>query len=510
MAFPSLHTAPEVKGLGFGDWPDIPDPIIATPSPQSPYPEDTFPPDLKDVLQAAQRLAQCPVAITGAALLGALALLAQHDFRVETLAPHPSPPSLFLVALAESGLHKTTAFTLLGSGHKKADSRLATRWNEAKASYDERRTSNKVKEGSGCEPESRSPRLSTPVALLQDFTTDGLLLQLQEGRPSVAMWTPEAGIQINHSFSQNQVVRTLSYLNTAWDGGDIFKVRAGKGNRVYIPSDTYSVSIVWAVQVDIALPLLFSPLALNGLLARCLISRDDTSPSPGESTDRDEDLVRGFNGQVLRVRERQDCGVEYAAKVHGLRMQRPTIELTHDAREQLAAFYGRQRSLASCLRARGQRHETTFAERAPEQAARLAGVFTAWDNYGQEGPVREAPHTDAANVARAIRLVEWHQGEIARLAAVSGTTPKAQYAMQLAKVIAQVVSDPASTHGRYPLINEKGLAIHTLANRRGHPVVRGDTDIRRAVIKILIHHGYIRPGGAKGRYMVHPRLAEAV
>ena len=322
MAFPSLNTAPAVKGLGFGDWPDIPAPIIATPSPQSPYPEDAFPPDLKDVLQAAQRLAQCPVAITGAALLGALALLAQHDFRVETLAPHPSPPSLFLVALAESGLHKTTAFTLLGSGHKKADSRLATRWNEAKASYDERRASNKVKEGSGCEPESRSPRLSTPVALLQDFTTDGLLLQLQEGRPSVAMWTPEAGIQINHSFSQNQVVRTLSYLNTAWDGGDISKVRAGKGNRAYIPSDTYSVSIVWAVQVDIALPLLFGPLALNGLLARCLISRDDTYPSPGDSTDRDEDLVRGFNEQVLRVRERQDCGVEYAAKVHGLRMHR--------------------------------------------------------------------------------------------------------------------------------------------------------------------------------------------
>ena len=212
----------------------------------------------------------------------------------------------------------------------------------------------------------------------------------------------------------------------------------------------------------------------------------------------------------LRVRAQQDTGMEYAATVHRWRLQRRTIGLAQDAREQLAGFYGRQRSLASCLQARGQDHEKTFAERSPEQAARLAGVFTAWGNYGWEGPVREALRTDTTNMTRAIRLVEWHQGEIARLAAVSGTTPKTQYAVQLAKVIAQAVSDPAARHGRYPLINENGLAIHTLANRRGHPVVRGDTDIRRAVIEILIHYGYIRPGGAKGRYMVHPRLAEVV
>ena len=116
------------------------------------------------------------------------------------------------MALAGSGLHKTTAFTLLESGHEEADRRLATWWNEAKASYDERRASNKVQEGSRCEPESRSPRKSPPVALLQEFTSDGLLSCLQEGRPSVAMWTSEAGTQINYSFRQNQIIRTLAYL----------------------------------------------------------------------------------------------------------------------------------------------------------------------------------------------------------------------------------------------------------------------------------------------------------
>ncbi len=140
----ALGTVPKVDSLA-RDWPDIPDPIIATPAPQSQYPEEAFPPDLTGVLQAVQRLAQCPAAITGAALLGALALLAQGDFRVQTLAPHPSPPSLFLVALAESGLHKTTGFNLLGAGHQEADRRLEVRWKGAKASNKRHPVSNKVK-----------------------------------------------------------------------------------------------------------------------------------------------------------------------------------------------------------------------------------------------------------------------------------------------------------------------------------------------------------------------------
>ena len=85
-------------------WPDLPAPIMAEPVPQAPYPEDYLPADLEEVLRAVQRTAQCPAATAGAALLGALALLAQEDYRVETLAPDPSPPSLYLVALSESGL----------------------------------------------------------------------------------------------------------------------------------------------------------------------------------------------------------------------------------------------------------------------------------------------------------------------------------------------------------------------------------------------------------------------
>ena len=87
--------------------------------------------ELAEVLGAVQRFAQSSPAIAGAALLGALALLVQHDWRVQTLAPHPSPGGLYLVPIAESGLHKSTIFSLMAAGHQEADVRLQARWKAA-------------------------------------------------------------------------------------------------------------------------------------------------------------------------------------------------------------------------------------------------------------------------------------------------------------------------------------------------------------------------------------------
>ena len=173
---------------------------MAEPAPQLPYPEDCLPADLEGALRTVQRLAQCPAATAGAALLGALALLAQEDYRVETLAPDPSPPSLYLVAMSESGSHKTTAFKLLVRGHQEADALLKARWGVAQEQYRRHQAASEGSRAGDPEPGPRPHRPSIPAAVLQDFTTDGLLQQLQGGRPSIAMWTAEAGMQINHSF----------------------------------------------------------------------------------------------------------------------------------------------------------------------------------------------------------------------------------------------------------------------------------------------------------------------
>ena len=359
--------APQGMPPGSG-WPDLPAPIMAEPAPQAPYPEDCLPADLEEALRAAQRLAQCPAATAGAALLGALALLAQDDYRVETLAPDPSPPSLYLVAMSESGSHKTTAFKLLAQGHQEADALLKARWDAAQERLRRHESASDERRAEDLELGTRRPRMSTPVGLLQDFTADGLLQLLQGGRPSIAMWTAEAGVQINHSFGASRAPRTVSYLNAAWESGLLSKVRAVDSVQVHISEDTYSMSIVWAGQPDILTPVLFGAMALNGLLARCLISRDDAYPDPGRPRAHDRDRVQTFNRIVVRHRERQDREMEFASRPGEPPRERTLIALSEGARGLLDEFYVRQRSLAARLRDEGRRHENTWAGRAPEQS----------------------------------------------------------------------------------------------------------------------------------------------
>ena len=461
-------------------------PVMAEPALQAPYPEDCLPADLEEVLRAVQRLAQCPAATAGAALLGAVALLAQEDYRVETLAPDPSPPSLYLVALSESGSHKTTAFKLLAQGHQEADTLLEARWNVAQELYHWRDHEGGGGWERGPEPGTRRPRPSNPVSLLQDFTTDGLLQQLQGGRPSIAMWTAEAGTQINHSFGRNQAPRTVSYLNSGWESGQLSKIRARNGSQVHIGVDTYSMSMVWAGQPDILAPVLFGAMALNGLLARCLIFRDDAYADPGRARAHDRDRVQAFNRVVVRHRERQDREMEFASRPGEPPRERTLIALSGGARGLLDEFYAQQRSLAARLREEGRRHERTWAGRAPEQSARVASLFTSREACRTGESVRETLYTDEDTMSRAIRLVGWRQGEVARLAGESGATDNARHASHLAQVIAREMVAPASAEGRHPLLTGHGLAVNTVANHLGHPEIRGNPDLRRTVIGILV------------------------
>ena len=340
------------KGNGRGGqvidhgWPDFPAPIVAKLGVPEPYPVDVFPREFAELIPAVQRLAQCPAAVAGAALLGALALLVQHDSMVQTLAPHPSPASLYLMAIAGSGLHKSKAFGLMSDGHQQADLLLRTRWNAA------------VQRGAAEEEgEDTVLRSSLPVALLSEFTTDGMLRQLQDGRPAVASWEAEAGTLINMSFHGNRSPRTMGYLNKGWEGATLVKTLADGQAGIYVPQGSYALSIVWAGAPEVMLPVIFGRDAAHGFTARCLVSQDDDFVDPGDPLEQDEDLVRSFNDVVFGVRERQDHGMEYSPAAGESRRRERLVILSTGARDLLKDFYHTQRSLASRWRHNGQNHE---------------------------------------------------------------------------------------------------------------------------------------------------------
>ena len=123
--------------------------------------------------------------------------------------------------------------------------------------------------------------------MLTDVTADGLLHQLQWGRPSTALWESEIGTQFNYAFAGNRQARTLGYLTSAWDGARLSTVRAADSKRhIYLPADTYALSIVWSAQPDLVLPILFSQSTSRGFLARCLVSLDEEMPDLGSPRGR--------------------------------------------------------------------------------------------------------------------------------------------------------------------------------------------------------------------------------
>ena len=493
-------------GLDSG-WPDWPAPLGVSPESQAPYPVHFFPDDLAGVLGALQRLAQCPPATAAAALLGAVALLVQTDYAVQTLAEQPAPCSLFCVAMAESGYHKSAAFNMAVSGHAEADARLEARWVAAKERYDQYSMRSKDEPAEAVEPGHRLPRPRLPLALLTDVTADGLLHQLQWGRPSTALWESEIGTQFNYAFAGNRQARTLGYLTAAWDGARLSTVRAADSKRhIYLPADTYALSIVWSAQPDLVLPILLSQSTSRGFLARCLVSLDEDMPDLGSPEAGDRDLLQHFHSRIIVAREVQDVGMEYDPPT----FRRGLVSLSRDAHTLLDEFDGQQRQLAVKLRRDRRRHEQSMAARAPEQAARVAACFTAWNYYPlDDGPIRKLV-TDEECIQRAIALVTWYQGELSRIAQAANTPSETSDADHLVKLIVRVLTDPLYREVPNPMVSDQGVTVKTLANRRGTPAVRVDPRYRDSIIKLLVDCGYIRPSraGNRGRFETHPRISD--
>ena len=495
------HAAPDA-GLDSG-WPALPEPLGVSRGSQASYPAHGLPEYLAGVLGALQRLAQCSQATAAAAVLGAVSLLIQADFRVQTLAELPSPASLFLVTMAESGDHKSAGFDLAAAGHEEADTRLEMRWEEAREMYEG------VKDESE-EPALRRLRPWAPCALVNDITTDGLMDEMKAGRHSVAVWESEIGIQFNYAMAKSRLNRTLSTFIKGWDGKRIVKLRADKSQaRISLPTGSYALTICWAGQPDLLVPFLFSQDTARGFLARCLLSLDDGPLNPGTPQPGDRDLLKNFRNRIIAAREVQDRDMEYHSPPA---FRRGLVALSRNALGLLQDFNADQKKWGVELRRDRRHHELGMAKRAPEQVARIAASFTAWPHYPLLNPEPGTLITDEECIERAIALVSWYQNELCRLAPAANTTIEASDAAHLAELITLAVSDPKFREGPNPMVSPQGVLVKTLANRRGTPTVRGNPKYVTSLIKLLVDSGYIRPSrtGRPGRYETHPRLAEAL
>ena len=456
------------------EWPDW-TPIAGRLRPQTNFPLEEFP--LRPLVEAAVTLAGgASIPTVAGCLLGALASVAQADYRCQGLARGYIPCSLFTVCISESGWRKSTAARMFWDVLDRADTVTAAAWASDREAYN------------ATDPAERDvmkrPTDARPTLIKRDITTEAIFASLEKGRLVQAVFSDEAGAQVqNWSGSGAHLARTLSILNMMWDGSTITWTRTtDKGRDTRIPN--YAVSLTWLGQGRVMDPVVMGEAAADGFCARTLLARDDTRPEAQRyMADEDAEALLSLWDEIVQaVRARQDELLRFYADSpeDGWRPQ-GVVRLAEAAGNRLRAFNNLQVSASDDLLARQALHERSFAVRAAEQAARVAAVLTVWREYertgGQGDPAPDLLVSDE-DMASAIAVVRWYQEELNRLASQANMTLVAQLANRVEDKIAEQYQKGESGYIRDGLVVLNRLASTLVRPLRNDPMLRDEVMAR--------------------------------
>lgn len=419
---------------------------------------------MREAVEAATEIAQAPVEIAAQTALATASLVTQALANVRKLGGGWAPLSLYLYAItiARSGERKGAIDRLLLRGVRDAEAEADCEYAEAlklfirahklwqkkfdaatNAAADFMKPERQAKgeqalAALGDEPEP--PRL--PILLASDPTPEGLWKLFAAGGPSLGLFNEEAGTFLGgHGMSQDHQLKTMSFLSKLWNGDPLDRVRAGDGAAV-LRGRRLATHLM--VQPAIVAPLLSNPIAREqGFLPRFLIchpgSRIGTriidphaSDTPGARTALDR-----FSATCRRLfRTEKPWAAEGSHE-----LAPPVLELFREARFEMIDFYNR----VECQSGPGQRLDATgsFASKIAEQAARMAGVMTAFEDPG-------AGEIDRAMMENATRLASYYLEEMLKIMESAQADPDLLAAEQVRVWILDRWPELARSKGRYP------------------------------------------------------------
>ena len=502
------------------DWPPLHD--IKPKLPLVPfYRFDAFPPIAKEVIEWLNGTGTSSLQLAGHACLGAMSLLAQRDFNVETRNPlKPSPISLSLYHESPSGNRKSTVYSSVFEGHEDADKTAYHSWITTKRVYDSYMAQDATHKAN--HPAPSQPAERAPIRMFNDVTAESIQRLFRSSGYSIGLINPEAAVQVqNWSGSQGRAGRTMSTLNSLWSGESISTVRVANGGIVEVEYGGRA-TIAWAIQPEHSSEFVFTSLSEAGFMARLLYSRDIDVPIPAIPNVKQHHLVynspslqqkmKDFNDIVRDRRQVQDYGIEYL-KPPSLR-NRVTITRSVAAIALIDLFAQDQLALQRVALDDGNSLMQSVYVRGPEMACRIAAVFAAWDWYVGH-PNTAVDHANTKVVisdkvmADAIELTIWYQGETKQQAESSNYTDLAEAAQGLRDVIQQEYQRNPSKYidaGKYLLLNTLANNAGPTKGARGN--VRKDPKFRQEVIQLLVDEIMVQPAPEQGRgkYQVHPEL----
>ena len=464
---------------GTDEWPE-PMPLMRELPPADPYPLEVLPSVLKDAAEVIIEAVQAPVAIVGSSLLAASSLAVQAHANVIMMDGRTIPLSLFMATFGESGERKTAVDDLALASHHKREKVLRQKYEEEmeyfrldqdawkksreealrkKGGIIEKRT---ALEDLGPEP----PHPLNPILMVGEPTYEGLVKHLDNGWPSIGVFSDEGGrFAGGNGWNNENQIKTASGLSEMWQGKPISRMRSGDGSLVL-----YGRRVALHLMLQPSLmPLLMGSdqLAGQGFLARLLLSYPESTI--GTRRYRAVDLqaspeMRAYRSLMTKVLEVRLPLAE--GKVNELEPRSMHLSMAaqnvwcqfHDHVEQLQS----QGNLLRPIRA--------SASKAAEQAIRVAGVLALLDDL-------QSAEVSISSMEAGIGLAKYHLGEALRLNHGSQLDPDL------------VLAEKVLAWGRKQ--DEMRFCAVDLY-QKGPPEVREKTTARKTMAT-LVDHGWARP-----------------
>lgn len=454
--------------------------LRAIPAGQS-YPACALGP-LQEVVEAVHDIAQAPIGIAAQSALAIASLAVQGFADVESLGGE-TPCSLFCLTIAESGERKSSCDRLLMRGVREHERLMAVSYRDNFTEYEVGReiwTSKRKKmllDVAGADilkatsaeadlralgPEPRPPLL--PHLTAQDPTFEGLLKLYQAGRPSLGLFNDDAGGFIGgHAMNNDNKLKTISGISQLWNGDTVNRVRSGDGASDY-PGRRLAMHLM--AQPVAARPLMSDPQASGqGFLARFLITEPPsligTRMRRGHAASSDL-VVASFTARLTDI-----LATPMPTGDNQQELAPRTLPLSEGARERLWRFY--EVVEAAQVAGGAMEHVRSYASKAAEQAARIAGVLTLWGNL-------HASEVTSQAMEQGVRLAEFYLGEASRLAEAGSISRETERAEKLRRWLLESWPYPEILPGD---VVQKG------------PNSLRETKVAKAALATLEKHGWV-------------------
>uniref|UniRef100_I2Q6Z1 DUF3987 domain-containing protein n=1 Tax=Desulfovibrio sp. U5L TaxID=596152 RepID=I2Q6Z1_9BACT len=403
-----------------------------------PFPVDYLGPVLAPAVKATSEVNGVPLAIAAQSFLAAATLAVQGVADVE-VDGRRSPVSNYFITVARSGERKSSTDAEALFQHFAFEQSLTDAYNEAVtlyqrqvAAYSQAKTlalKNCRREASREDIESALSSIGeepkeppAPTVIVTDPTPAGLMRLFQNSRPSLGLFSDEGGQFVGgYGFQKEHEIETAANLSKYWDGKPITKARGADGT-VRVADRRLTMHLM--LQPQVASGFVGNGVLLDqGILSRALIVYPESTIGTRKYKRRNLRRVpemKAYHERILAI-----LSAPLPTKKNNPKELAPrVIKPSADAMEAYRHFHDetelqmREGQPLACI--------CGFANKAAEQAARLAAVLTLVDDL-------EAPHITLEKMQSGAELVRYYLREALRIHGSFNNDPDLELAGVLRK-----------------------------------------------------------------------------